>query len=139
MKSVSTLFLGFIIFILSGSGIAEHMGDLGAKALLDLEDTSSEFGEEAGPYSVGEEETGEPNLGLPRDSSMDEEPIEQVVDGITHDSGGQESERADHQMPEIKLSEHEWVPTSRKGYGVAVGITLLVGAVFGVINFIRPI
>ncbi len=44
----------------------------------------------------------------------------------------------DHKMPEVELAEHEWVSTKQKGYGVAAGITILSGLVFGFLNFKRP-
>ncbi len=44
----------------------------------------------------------------------------------------------EHKMPEVKLAEHEWVSTKQKGYGVAAGITILSGLVFGFLNFKRP-
>ena len=33
----------------------------------------------------------------------------------------------------IKISKHEWVSTSQKGYGAAAGITLIAGLVFGIL------
>lgn len=41
-------------------------------------------------------------------------------------------------MPQIKLSSHELVSPSRKGYKAAVGITVFAGLVFGILSFKRP-
>lgn len=41
-------------------------------------------------------------------------------------------------MQEIKLAEHEWVSPSQKGYGMAIGITVLSGLVFGFLSYKRP-
>lgn len=53
--------------------------------------------------------------------------------------GGKQQERQGHaQEPHVEIATHKWVSTSKKGYGVAVGITLLSGLVFGILSFRRP-
>lgn len=47
-------------------------------------------------------------------------------------------EGMDHKMPEVELARHEWVSTKQKGYGLAAGITILSGLVFGFLSFKRP-
>lgn len=47
-------------------------------------------------------------------------------------------EHADHKMQNVKTSSHEWVSTSQKGYGAAVGITILAGLFFCALSFMRP-
>jgi hypothetical protein len=44
----------------------------------------------------------------------------------------------DHKMPEVEIAKREWVSPKQKGYGVAVGITLFAGLIFGVLQFKRP-
>lgn len=41
-------------------------------------------------------------------------------------------------MPEVTIAEHEWNSTSQKGYGLAVGITLLSGLGFLFLSLKRP-
>ncbi|KMP10992.1 hypothetical protein UR09_04625 [Candidatus Nitromaritima sp. SCGC AAA799-A02] len=57
-----------------------------------------------------------------------------------------EGEHKDDMMPmdgpekheqHIDKATHEWVSTHNRGYGAAVGITLLSGLVFGVLSFLR--
>jgi len=50
-------------------------------------------------------------------------------------------EHAGHAMPSMQHvtpSEHQAVASSSKGYGAAVGITLVVGLVFAGLCFVRP-
>ena len=98
---------------------------------------ASEIQEETSPYAIGRDENLEAYLGLSRDGLTDEAEMELTMGKMTHDSGKHESGHGEHQMPKIKMPEHDWVATSQKGYGVALGITLLAGAVFGVMNFKR--
>ena len=44
----------------------------------------------------------------------------------------------DHKMPDVEIAKREWVSPKQKGYGVAVGITLFAGLIFGVLQFKRP-
>jgi hypothetical protein len=41
-------------------------------------------------------------------------------------------------MNHVKPAEHEWIPTSQKGYGWAAALTLFSGALFGFLTFRRP-
>ena len=49
---------------------------------------------------------------------------------------GSHNDQTEHQQ--VKLSHHERVSSSSKGFGVAVGITLLAGVVFAGLTFMRP-
>ncbi len=75
-------------------------------------------------------DNGSPDLGL---GSMD-------MGGMQHEPGHTESagEHTGHKMPEVEVSSHEWVSSSRKGYRAALGITLLVGLGFVALTVIRP-
>ena len=137
MKGLSILFWVFIFCALTASGASVNLGYSDEKALLGLEDAVSETREGGSPYAVEEYENAGPDLGLSRDGLIEEVEMEPAMGKTAHDSGQHESEHEEHQMSEIKMSEHEWVTTSQKGYSVAVGITLLAGAVFGVMNFKR--
>ena len=48
-------------------------------------------------------------------------------------------EAMDHKMPHIEIAKREWVSPEQKGYGAAVGITLIAGLIFGVLSFKRPL
>lgn len=41
-------------------------------------------------------------------------------------------------MPEVEVAKHEWNSTSQKGYGLAVGITLISGLGFLFLSLKRP-
>jgi uncharacterized protein involved in copper resistance len=44
----------------------------------------------------------------------------------------------DHKMSEVEIAKREWVSPKQKGYGVAVGITVFAGLIFGALQFKRP-
>ncbi len=56
----------------------------------------------------------------------------------SHEASGASDEHAGHKMPEIELAEHEFNSTSKKGFGVAMGITLLAGLAFGLLVSKKP-
>ena len=41
-------------------------------------------------------------------------------------------------MPEVEVAKHQWISTSQKGYGLAVGITLIAGLGFFFLSLKRP-
>ncbi|MBC8288270.1 MAG: hypothetical protein H8E42_12415 [Nitrospinae bacterium] len=43
----------------------------------------------------------------------------------------------EHAGPQVQLASHEWVSSSSKGFGTAVGITLFAGIAFAGLTFIR--
>lgn len=57
-----------------------------------------------------------------------------TMESMDHDAMG----AMDHKMPEVEIAKREWVSPKQKGYGVAVGITLFAGLIFGVLQFKRP-
>jgi hypothetical protein len=62
------------------------------------------------------------------------DPLGAEILPMDHDAMGS----MDHKMPEVEIAKREWVSSEQKGYGVAVGITLFAGLVFGVLQFKRP-
>jgi hypothetical protein len=53
-------------------------------------------------------------------------------------AGGEHAGHNMKSMPHIELAEHTAVSSDAKGYGAAVGITVLSGLLFGVLCLIRP-
>lgn len=93
----------------------------------------------ASPYAVEDTEssTGEEgDLSLSRtDIFADDPPIMSgEMEHMDHSSGAM-----DHKMPEVEIAKREWVSSKQKGYGAAVGITLMAGLIFGVLSFKRPL
>ena len=56
------------------------------------------------------------------------------MEHMDHSSGAM-----DHKMPEVEIAKREWVSSKQKGYGAAIGITLMAGLFFGVLSFKRPL
>ena len=137
MKRVLILLFGFIFFNINGVGIVADTGHSDEKSILGLEDTIIDTEEETNPYAKRDEESGKATLSLARDGFITDGSAELEMKGMNPDLEGKENSHSIHQMLEINLSQHEWVPTSRKGYWAAVTITLLAGVVFGAMNFIR--
>lgn len=92
-------------------------------------------------YSAGQDEAPpldlDDPLGSPLSRSaldMDDEPMDAgmpMMEGMDH-SGHAEGEQT------VELAHHEMVATSQKGYGLAVGITLLSGLVYGIMVLKKP-
>ena len=55
----------------------------------------------------------------------------------TKQSGQHEQHKESKQQPHIEKATHEWISPSSRGYGVAVGITILSGLGFGILSMIR--
>ena len=52
-------------------------------------------------------------------------------------SGQHEQHKESKQQPHVEKATHEWISPSSRGYGVAVGITILCGLGFGILSMIR--
>ena len=76
-------------------------------------------------------ETEDDLLGLGT-SPMQKEPSTNMKKSMDH-SGH------DAEMKHIELAEHEMVSTDSKGYGLAVGVTVLSGLAFGFLMLVRPL
>lgn len=91
------------------------------------------------PYAVDDADSSQGEAGdlsLSRsDIFSDEAPV--VPEGMEH-MDHQPSGAMDHKMPQIEIATREWVSSKQKGYGAAVGITLIAGLIFGVLSFKRP-
>jgi hypothetical protein len=88
------------------------------------------------PYAVDatESSTGEEGgLSLSRSDIFADDPSGTMKHMDHQLSGGM-----DHKMPQVEIAKREWVSSKQKGYGIAVGITLMAGLVFGVLSFKRP-
>ena len=70
------------------------------------------------------------------DIFADEPPV--TPEGMEH-MDHQPSGAMDDKMPHIEIAKREWVSPKQKGYGVAVGITIFAGLIFGVLSFKRPL
>ena len=56
----------------------------------------------------------------------------------TNQSGQHEQHKESKQhKPHVEKATHEWISPSSRGYGVAVGITILSGLGFGILSIIR--
>ena len=55
----------------------------------------------------------------------------------TKQSGQHEQHKKSKQQPHVEKATHEWISPSSRGYGVAVGITILSGLGFGILSIIR--
>ena len=55
----------------------------------------------------------------------------------TKQSGQHEQHKESKQQPHVEKATHEWISPSSRGYGVAVGITILSGLGFGILSIIR--
>lgn len=88
------------------------------------------------PYAIDEAESSpdaKNDLSLSRsDVFADESPVAPAA--MEHQSG-----EMNHTMPQVEIAKREWVSSKQKGYGTAVGITLIAGLIFGVLSFKRPL
>lgn len=95
---------------------------------------ASEYSAGANPYVIDKEVVLEEDLGLSGGKLSQETGLKQTIERIDHEMGRHD----EHKIPEIKLSKHELISMSQKGYGSAVAITLLAGGVFAILNIRRP-
>jgi hypothetical protein len=128
------LVISLFIFIVGGTCFA-HSNEYS-------QDTGNEYTSELGNehsdnmYAVSEEKSsgdGGMDHSLGRSDFMAPEPTHKEVEKkMDHEEGSHSSH-----TKEIKISEHEWVSTSQKGYGPAAGITLVAGLFFGIVMIRR--
>ena len=93
-------------------------------------------------YSFKESETapsleadnGLDNMFSPTDLFTQEELAEPIS---AHNKKMQENHNK-HEEHKVELSRHEWVSSSSKGFGTAVGITLFAVLAFVGLTFMRP-
>jgi len=126
----------FFIFIIGGTCFAhsnEYSQDTGNEYTSEL---GNEHSEHDNMYAVSEEKSPGDGLmdhSLGRSDFTAPEPTHKEVEKkMDHEEGSHSSH-----TKEIKISEHEWVSTSQKGYGSAAGITLFAGLFFGIVMMRR--
>lgn len=127
----------FLIFWVSGTCLVsanEYSQDAG-------KEYSSEFGHEDSHsdnmYAVSEDHSASDSgdhmdHSFGRSDFIVSEPTQEAKPKMNHEEGSHSTH-----TKEIKISEHEWVSTSQKGYSSAVGITLVAGLFFGIIMMRR--
>jgi hypothetical protein len=93
-------------------------------------------------YSVKESKTaptleadnGLDNMFSPTDLFTQEE----LAEPMSADNKKMQDHHSKHEGSKVELSRHEWVSFSKKGFGVAMGITLFAGLAFAGLTFMRP-
>lgn len=135
----AVLLLGFLFTAYPAGPAGAHTGH--KKEPVKAEEPAVESSiyaveEEESEHGVTTEGVDLPSSSLSRTDIFSEE-IPMTPEPMEHMDHGS-MEPMEHKMPEVKLAEHEWVSTKQKGYGVAAGITILSGLVFGFLSFKRP-
>jgi hypothetical protein len=125
-----------LIFIASGTCFThanEYSQNRGSEYTSEL---GNDHSEHDNMYAVSEGKSSSDEVmdhSLGRSDFMAPDPTHKEVEKkIDHEEGSHSSH-----TKEIKISEHEWVSTSQKGYGPAAGITLAAGLFFGIIMIRR--
>ncbi|GEM_PF-3581979 len=117
----------------SAEQINEYSQDIGENhSPMDSSEFGNENSQEDNMYSVLDEENPSNDLmdhSLGRSDFMASESTQNEVE---QKMNREEGSHSSHIKKEIKISEHEWVSTSQKGYGSAAGITLVAGLIFGI-------
>lgn len=72
--------------------------------------------------------TDAPLVGMEMDSG---EPMQRFSGGKGTD------QKHDQHKQHVETAEHEWVSPQAKGYGIAIGITIISGLVFAGLSFLR--
>ncbi|MFQ5672824.1 MAG: hypothetical protein ACE5G9_07005 [Nitrospinales bacterium] len=136
-KKISTIGCLLILWIVAV--VAEtyaHGGHSKPPAKETTVEDAAPAGDAGGFYAVEGEATGSPSDASPfsrtRLFSGGED-----HGGMEMQSGPATPEKMQHDKHKVKLAEHKWVTSSQKGYGVAVGITVLAGLVFGILSIKR--
>jgi hypothetical protein len=63
---------------------------------------------------------------------------EELAEPISIDNNKIQENHTNHEVLNVQLSRHEWVSSSSKGFGTAVGITLFFCLTFAGLTFMRP-
>jgi hypothetical protein len=134
MKRVLQIFAGVLFLSFLANSAYAHGGH--KKPVVEMEEPAPAV---ASPYAIEDTEssTGEEGgLSLSRSNIFADEPpaMSGDMEHMDHSSGAM-----DHKMPEVEIAKREWVSSKQKGYGAAIGITLMAGLIFGVLSFKRPL
>jgi hypothetical protein len=134
IKRVLQIFAGVLFVSFLANSAYAHGGH--KKPVVEMEEPAPAV---ASPYAIedAESSTGEEgDLSLSRSNIFADEPpvMPGGMERMDHSSGAM-----DHKMPEVEIAKREWVSSKQKGYGAAIGITLMAGLIFGVLSFKRPL
>jgi hypothetical protein len=104
---------------------------------VDYRDTESPVDYGTTPEQPAPEDAPQPSLGLENDPlGLGPEPLDQdlgtAMPHTGHEMAGMKMEK------HVEPATHELVSSSRKGYGLAVGITVLSGLAAGLLFLKRP-
>lgn len=133
-KGIYILIAGLLFVAFSVNTVYAHGGH--KKKAVEMEEPAPAADS---PYAVdgAESSTGEEgDFSLSRSDIFADDPP--MASGAMEHMDHQSSGGMDHKMPEVEIAKREWVSPKQKGYGVAVGITIFAGLIFGVLNFKRP-
>ena len=133
-----TLFFAAIFFFIAHNALAHGDHKKEPASILTEEESST-----MDPMYANQEEKSDPleksNLFSPSDLFIEGEVV--IADPIENSEmkmEGSHNEQAEHQTQKVEKAKHNMVDTSAKGYGAAVGITLVAGLIFAGLTFIRP-
>jgi hypothetical protein len=134
IKRVLQIFAGVLFLSFLANSAYAHGGH--KKPVVKMEESAPAV---ASPYAIEDTESStseEGDLSLSRSDIFADEPpvMPDSMEHMDHSSGAM-----DHKMPEVEIAKREWVSSKQKGYGVAIGITLMAGLIFGVLSFKRPL
>ncbi len=127
-----------VIFLFIAHDVAAHGGHQKEPppVLMEAESSTKD------PMYANQEESDpleKSNLFSPSDLFVEGEVLSaDPVENSEMKMEGSHNEQAEHQMLKVEKAKHKTVGTSAKGYGAAVGITLVAGLIFAGLTFIRP-
>ena len=135
-KWILIAFLGWLFLAFSVDRVLAHGGH--KKKTVEMEEPAPAVDS---PYAVAGDSTDssqvvEDDFSLSRANIFTEEPSE-TLEGMKHMD--HQSSGAKDPTTHIEIAKREWVSPKQKGYGVAVGITIFAGLIFGVLSFKRPL
>ncbi len=136
MKNTFALILFTVTYILIAQNAMAHGGHKKETAPV----TAPEPKAATDSVYATEEKKSDPfgnSMFSPTDLFMENEIVPPTQEGEMKMEGSHNESEA-HNMPKVEVAKRQAVATSSKGYGTAVGITVLAGLVFAGLTFIRP-
>jgi len=130
-----TTICGLLILWIVATGVETyaHGGHSKTKKEEQKLESAVPAGDAGNFYSVdgGEAEEDSSPFSRTRRFSGDAEPMRM-------EPGMDQPQAMEHTRHQVKLAEHQWItPSQQKGYGAAVGITVLAGLAFGMLSIKR--
>ncbi|MEC7640746.1 MAG: hypothetical protein VYC17_01185 [Nitrospinota bacterium] len=124
------LFLGFGLVVAVPEATSNSGHSKPSTEVQTTAEPTEDFMNAGGLYAVDEEETESPSSPFSRS---------ELLISIDPEEGGVEKEsekhgEMNHTQHQVRLAHYELISPSQKGYTVAVGVTVLVGAIFGVLG-----